>query len=137
MLHYLTDNGPASPTRMTKHSAMATLTLASSDPAEVRLGPAVEIPVAVDLVKGIRVDAVAEMPVADPPPAPHVDVDNAERRDHKAEAKSTAHILRHMPFNNPALLKCQNLTLTRLSVKIKVWCQISRNFLNFKICFQK
>ncbi len=34
-----------------------------------------------------------------PPPAPPVDVDPGDRRDLKAEALSTAHIPRHMPFN--------------------------------------
>ena len=95
---YLVDHIGAVPTLMHKNNVMATLTPTSSDPAKVRLGAAVEIPAAVNMAE-LRLDAVAELPPADPPPAPHVDVDPDGRRDLKAEAKSTAHILRHMPFN--------------------------------------
>ena len=81
--------------RMSKHTAAATLTPAPTDLAKIR---PVDFTVAVDVVKETIVDAVAEQPVADPPPAPHVDVEATARRDLKAEATSVAHILRHMPF---------------------------------------
>ncbi len=95
---YLVDPIGAVPTLTHKNIVMATLTPTSSDPAKVALGAAVEIPAAVDMAE-LRLDADAQLPPADPPPAPHVDADPDGRRDLKAEAKSTAHILRHMPFN--------------------------------------
>ncbi len=78
---------------MHKSKVMATLTPTSSDPAKVRLGAAVENPAAVNMAE-LRLGAVAELEGA-----PNVDADADGRRDLKAEAKSTAHILRHMPFN--------------------------------------
>jgi hypothetical protein len=82
--------------------SMARLPPASSDPAKARLEATVDIPVAVKLVE-IRLDAVAENAKADPPPAPHIDVETDGRRDLKAEAKSTEHILRHMPTSTVKL----------------------------------
>ncbi len=96
---YLEEDIGAIPTCSPAHNIMAMLTSASHDLTESCIGKTDRVPVAADVVKEIRLEAAAEIPAVDPPPAPHIDVVDTGRRDLKAEATSTAHILRHMPYN--------------------------------------
>jgi hypothetical protein len=79
---YLYDSVGAVPSRLSKNTGMAALTPAVPGPPKVELD--------------IDTPAVVEVP---PAAAPHVDIDPDARRDVKAEATSTTHILRHMPYN--------------------------------------